>query len=466
MDPENTTNLVGIGVKQEDFESIKSNDKEYSFLGKGFFGYTEKMKSKLNNKIYAIKKLPIDIYLFKDFIRETSLMLQFNHANIVRLYGYFQGVEKIEKIKDIYKDSQNKRYQKYTDDVKMYFLVLDYAPHGNLENYLIEHYDKGTATEQDFIFKILKQILEGLKYLKKNNIIHKDVKLDNILLDENYNIKISSLGISAVYNDNNYTIQNNNLASNFAWGGPVQFVAPEILRHKVGMKCDFDYKVDIFSLGLIMLCLVSNTYPISFEKGKRKINKENTNKIYNEYLIGLIKRMCLQDQNIRPSVEEALEDLNKIEEYMNIQQIKKYLDKKNDILLLANPFQRNLIGIGTKQEEFESIKSEDKDNIILGKGFSGCFEKMKSKLNNKIYAIKKVPVIENSSNNFVRETTIMLRINHKNILKFYGYFQGVEKIDTKDDKQIYFLVFDYIPNAITLSKYINNCYEQKTKVDQ
>ena len=49
--PENTMNLKGIGEKPEDFESIESKDKKYTILGKGAFGYAEKMKSKLNNKI-------------------------------------------------------------------------------------------------------------------------------------------------------------------------------------------------------------------------------------------------------------------------------------------------------------------------------------------------------------------------------------------------------------------------------
>ena len=84
--PENTMNLKGIGEKPEDFESIESKDKKYTILGKGAFGYAEKMKSKLNNKIYAIKRILVKKDLPKDFIRETSLMLQSNHMNIVKLY--------------------------------------------------------------------------------------------------------------------------------------------------------------------------------------------------------------------------------------------------------------------------------------------------------------------------------------------------------------------------------------------
>ena len=52
---ENIKNLVGIGTKIEDFEPIKSENQNFTILGRDKFGYTEKMKSKLNNKVYAVK---------------------------------------------------------------------------------------------------------------------------------------------------------------------------------------------------------------------------------------------------------------------------------------------------------------------------------------------------------------------------------------------------------------------------
>ena len=201
MRPENTNNLIGIGTKQEDFEQIKSGDLDYTILGKGAFGYAEKMKSKLNNKIYAIKKLPVKKEGFgKDFVRETTFMLQSNNEYIVKLYGYFQGMESIEKLKNIYKNSKN-LYQNESEDKKMYYLVLDYVPNGSLENFIIKHQSQNKAVEQEFIIKVFKQILTGLKYLHENKIMHRDIKLDNILLDENNNIKISDFGISAIHRD-------------------------------------------------------------------------------------------------------------------------------------------------------------------------------------------------------------------------------------------------------------------------
>ena len=346
MPPENTLNLDGIGKRPQDFEPIKSENKDYTILGKGAFGYAEKMKSKLNNKIYAIKKLDMKrSELGKDFIRETTFMLQLNHIHIVKLYGYFQGMENIDKLKNIYKNSPERGYQNETEDQKMYFLVLDFMAKGSLQNYYLECQNNRIDIEQNFIIKILKQLLLGLKYLHANGIMHRDVKLDNILLDENYNIKISDLGISAIYRENDYNDENINgsynntvLFSKFTRVGPKKFVAPEILLQKK----DFNCKVDIFSLGLTMLVLISKQFPIRFEKNIRKITKDNIKEIYNEYLVKLIKKMILFDPNMRPDAKEALEELYKVDSLIknpNNQELRSYLDQKNQILIEHNQTQ-------------------------------------------------------------------------------------------------------------------------------
>ena len=138
-----------------------------------------------------------------------------------------------------------------------------------------------------------------------------------------------------IYNKSNTNNNNKiyaNLKSNFTVIGPKRFVAPEILRHKEGMK-DFDFKVDIFGLGLTILCLISKEFPISIENNRRKINKTNIYEVYNEYLIKLVLKMIRFEPNERPSAFEALKELEKIEVYIknpNNQQLKSCLDKLNE----------------------------------------------------------------------------------------------------------------------------------------
>ena len=477
---ENIANLVGIGTKAEDFESIKSGNQNYTLLKRGNFGFCEKMKSLLNNKIYAVKKLPVkkgDVP--KEIIRETTFMLESNNEHIVKLYGYFQGMENIEKLKDIYKDNKDQLYQKEKEDKKMYYLILEYVPNDSLDAYLKKCRSNNNIVPQDFVIKILKQLLNVLKYLHSNKIMHRNIKLNNILLDENNNAKLTDFGISALHRDNiEEGDEDNILLSNSTRVGRTDFVAPEILKGKM----DFDYKVDIFCLGLTMLCLVSKKHPIFLIEGKRKIITNSIEKnIYDEHLINLINRMILENPLLRPNAGEALDELIKIENYIKDP---SEINKKELNTTMPPENTSNLEGIGTKPEDFESIKSDNKEYSILGKGAFGYAEKMKSKLNNKLYAVKRLPVKKDISNDFIRETNIMLQLNHKNVVRFYGYFQGFEKIEKlksiyntdendknspyqgqTEDKKMYFLVLDYVSNG-TLENYYWDHIKKKEIIDQ
>jgi serine/threonine protein kinase len=103
--------LEDIGNKLSDFEEIPKDGKEYFLLGNGNFGYAEKMKSKKDNKFYAIKKIDVKSKKFKqkDFTRETKIMLDLNHENIIKFYGYFKDKEKIDKYKEIFTEIYSKK---------------------------------------------------------------------------------------------------------------------------------------------------------------------------------------------------------------------------------------------------------------------------------------------------------------------------------------------------------------------
>ena len=121
--------------------------------------------------------------------------------------------------------------------------------------------------QQDFVIRIFKDILNGLKYLHINNIIHRDIKPDNILLDENLTAKITDFGISAFYNDFNIN-DNNTLFMNHTKIGDKDYLCPEIIQNK-----HYDFKNDIFSLGLTMFYMMSFVLPFtsSIENNSKKI---------------------------------------------------------------------------------------------------------------------------------------------------------------------------------------------------
>ena len=86
--------------------------------------------------------------------------------------------------------------------------------------------------------------------------------------------------------------------------------------------------------------------------------------------------------------------------------------------------------IGTSLEDFREVKNKDKDYFILGCGNVGYVEKMLGK-DKRYYAVKKLDKNSKKLNkrDFKRETLISIRLNHENIIKFYGYFQDKEKIE-------------------------------------
>jgi serine/threonine protein kinase len=99
--------------------------------------------------------------------------------------------------------------------------------------------------------------------MQSQSVLHRDLNLYNILLDENNNIKIADFELSALMKDNNPINKNKDpdLFCDYERVGRMDIVCPEILNNK-----KYDYKADIFSLGISMLCLMSKNKnnPITF----------------------------------------------------------------------------------------------------------------------------------------------------------------------------------------------------------
>ena len=334
-------NLKDIGIKLSDFEEIKTENEKYTILGKGNFGYVEKMKSKKNNQIYAIKKIDKNSpkFEFIDFERETEIMLSLDHENIIKLYGYFEDKENLKKYKEINKDKKTKKELKeLKKDINIYCLVLELAENGSLKKFYknkINNRDKDLVPIEEIdIINILKKLLTALKYLHDKGIMHHDITPDNILFDKNNNIKITDFGISAIHKT--YKAQNQNIKEDLISVGTIKgridYASPEIQKKK-----DFDYSCDIYSLGLTILYLMSYDNPIKVQPNSsgeksRYIEIDNIHKKYDSYLKNLILRMVKNEPNLRPTSSEAYDELEFIEKLMdkpNNKIIKRCLDELN-----------------------------------------------------------------------------------------------------------------------------------------
>ena len=376
--------LKDIGTSLSDFKEVKKGDKNYFILGSGNFGYAEKMIGK-DNKPYAVKKLDIHSKKFnmRDFHRETKISIQLDHENFVKFYGYFKDKENIQKFKEIKEDQFKKKWKNLTEeqikknweeltkqkklteqrkkkkmeeleedlshrnetkDKEIYCLVLEFVPHGSLEDY-INNYKKDCLSKgdyvplsQDIVIKFLEQSLSALRYLHSKKIVHRDIKLDNMLLDENDNIKISDLGIAARFQeeDDSPDELDEELTAHCTRVGRIDFICPEI---KKGIN--YDYRCDIYSLGLTMLYLMLKDKPkeiVNIPQTKENeaiLKKAIYDKLscYNQYLIKLIKRMLNDDINYRPTSSQCYDELEKIKDIIknpDDELAKIYLQNKNE----------------------------------------------------------------------------------------------------------------------------------------
>lgn len=140
-------------------------------LGRGAFGKVNLAMHKLVRKLVALKSLNkeclTDEVQKQKLMKEVNLLLKLRHDHVVKIY------ETIETKKHI-------------------IIVMELCAGGDLLNYV----RKRRRLKEPFAKKIFKQIIDGLGYIHSKFIAHRDIKLDNILLDGKGSVKIADFGVS------------------------------------------------------------------------------------------------------------------------------------------------------------------------------------------------------------------------------------------------------------------------------
>lgn len=296
-------------------------------IGEGAFGVVYKVKSKKFKFVRAMKKIakeklndPNDS---ESFVNEIKILQKLEHPNIIKIYELFE-------------DDEN------------FYIVTEYIGEGNLLNKIEAMEDR----DEVIIGIIMNQLISAVAYLHKNNIVHGDLKPENIMISSNNlkakysfntSAKIDIQALDKICNKNyiGTTLESNlNLLkmkkvyfknlSNFQiklidFGcskvlsrkhykyedviGTCHYMSPEVAQNKYNEKCD------LWSCGVIMFVMLTGYFPFSGENEKEIeeniLNYKFSLKISELYHVSeqakdLIRKLMIYDPNQRISAMEAI----------------------------------------------------------------------------------------------------------------------------------------------------------------
>ncbi|XP_065216058.1 serine/threonine-protein kinase SIK3-like isoform X6 [Planococcus citri] len=210
-----TSNLVDRLIRVGYYEFERT-------IGKGNFAVVKLAKHVVTNTKVAVKiidKTQLDEETLKKIFREIQIMTQLRHPHIIKLYQVME-----------------------TD--KMIYLVTEYASGGEIFDYLVNN---GPMKEEEAC-RVFQQIVSAVQYCHSMNIVHRDLKAENLLLDSNNDIKLADFGFSNTF------VEGQPLST---WCGSPAYAAPELFE---GQEYDGP-KADIWSLGVVLYVLVSGSLP-------------------------------------------------------------------------------------------------------------------------------------------------------------------------------------------------------------
>ena len=322
----------------KEFEMLKS-------LGEGGFSVVFEGLHKRTNIKYAVKIIDFDRLGTLDqenIQKEIEAHKNFNHPNIIKLHDYFQEGKKV-------------------------YLILEICSGGNLFN----HLSKINKLQGIIIQKIIKQTLLALKHIHDQGYVMRDIKPENILIDEQNNIKLCDFGWTASLNeDDNYRKVK---------AGTFAYMSPESLKGELQ-----NVQSDIWSIGILLYELFHLKEPysgISCDNQLKLITNNPVKFDYNKITkkgIDLIRMILKFKEFKRPSIQVILNSPFLQEKLIfdpNFKNEKIKEDFLKDLLKGEIPFDK------VKMEE----KKQKGINEIMGK------YNVKIKRNNSVNVINKKP---------------------------------------------------------------------------
>ncbi|EDO17149.1 hypothetical protein Kpol_1072p19 [Vanderwaltozyma polyspora DSM 70294] len=187
-----------------------------------------------------------------------------------------------------------KLYEVIITETKVW-MVIEYCPNKELYDYLLSK----KRISLDESARIFAQIVGAVYYAHSLSCVHRDLKLENILLDKDNNAKLTDFGFTRDFSKNT---QLETIC------GTTVYMAPELLRRE---KYD-GYKIDIWALGILLYTIINGTMPFDEDDPKKtelkiiSASPDYDNKYFNDDSIDLVNRLLSKDPSMRPTIEQIL----------------------------------------------------------------------------------------------------------------------------------------------------------------
>ncbi|XP_011478769.1 mitogen-activated protein kinase kinase kinase kinase 4 isoform X4 [Oryzias latipes] len=203
-------------------------------VGNGTYGQVYKGRHVKTGQLAAIKVMEVTEEEEEEIKLEINMLKSYSHhRNIATYYGAF-----------VKKSPAGQDHQLW--------LVMEYCGAGSVTDLVKK--TKGNCFKEDWIAYICREVLRGLSHLHSHHVIHRDIKGQNVLLTENAEVKLVDFGVSAQLDK---TIGRRN-----TFIGTPYWMAPEVIACDENPEATYDYRSDLWSLGITALEMAEGAPPL------------------------------------------------------------------------------------------------------------------------------------------------------------------------------------------------------------
>ena len=388
-------------------------------LGEGAYSTVYKVKRKIDNQIYALKKVKLSNLTEKE---------KTNSLNEVRI---------LASVKSKYVISYKEAF--FDEKDSTLGIVMEFADGGDLYQKIVEHKKSAMFFEETDIWRIFIQLVKGLKALHDLKILHRDLKSANVFLLSDGTAKLGDLNVSKVARR----------GLGYTQTGTPYYASPEVWKDQ-----PYDNKSDIWSLGCVLYEMITLRPPFRAQNMEGLYNKVIKGQFcripdrFSNELFEIVKLLIQVNTGLRPSCDEILK--NPIIQ-RRIEYFKSFtgeLESEDKALLQTIRIPKNLLFLSDKLPKPNYSKhmraaniSTEKLNINNYKSFQTSEEKDDRK---EIQIKKPLNILNNNKDIIINKNKNILplmkinepKIINKNIELGYNHVNSLNNINSKNKIEI------------------------------